>query len=69
VPYDLILMNVKMPEMDGYEATQKIRAMDNNLKNISIVAMTANAMKGDREKCRTAILLDNSLEYDRISGG
>ena len=56
--YDLILMDVQMPEMDGYEATQKIRAMDNNRKDIPIIAMTANAMKGDREKCLEAGMND-----------
>jgi CheY-like chemotaxis protein len=58
VSYDLILMDVMMPEMDGYEATQKIRAMDNNRKDIPIIAMTANAMKGDREKCLKAGMND-----------
>lgn len=48
--YDLIFMDCHMPVMDGYEATQRIREKQ-NLKNIPIVAMTANAMKGDREKC------------------
>lgn len=56
--YDLILMDVQMPEMDGYEATQQIRAMKNSQKNIPIVAMTANAMKGDREKCLSAGMND-----------
>lgn len=54
--YDLILMDCQMPEMDGYEATQAIRAGaagDHNSK-IAIVAMTANAMKGDKEKCLEA---------------
>lgn len=51
-PYDLILMDCQMPIMDGYEATMAIRA-SRTLPNphIPIVAMTANAMEGDREEC------------------
>lgn len=49
--YQLILMDVQMPEMDGFEATQKIREMDAPLRDIPIIAMTARALKGDREKC------------------
>jgi len=50
--YDLVLMDVQMPVMDGITATQKVRSGDAGEKNrsIPIVAMTANAMKGDREK-------------------
>jgi signal transduction histidine kinase len=50
--YDLILMDVMMPEMDGFDSTRAIRN-DTNGKNRStpIIALTANAMKGDREKC------------------
>ncbi|MCX7018760.1 MAG: response regulator [Candidatus Sumerlaeota bacterium] len=52
VPYDLILMDVQMPEMDGFEATAAIRQKEKEKGgHIPIVAMTAHAMKGDREKC------------------
>ena len=50
--YDLILMDVQMPEMDGYEATQKIRALDvPEAKTVKIIAMTANVFRDDIEKC------------------
>lgn len=49
--YDLILMDVMMPVMDGLEATKNIRKSNLNHKQPAIVAMTANALKGDREKC------------------
>lgn len=50
--YDLVLMDCQMPEMDGYEATALIRVGDvDKVKTIPIVAMTANAIKGDRERC------------------
>lgn len=54
--YDLVLMDCQMPVMDGYEATKAIRNSSSKVMNnkIFIIAMTANAMKGDREKCINA---------------
>jgi signal transduction histidine kinase/DNA-binding response OmpR family regulator len=56
--YDLILMDVQMPEMDGYETTHRIRKSRGDYNRISIIAMTANAMKGDDEKCFNAGMND-----------
>ncbi len=51
--FDCVFMDVQMPEMDGFEATRLIRA-DGRWNNLPIVAMTAHAMRGDRERCIAA---------------
>ena len=60
IPYDLVLMDVHMPEMDGLEATRRIRDAKSTVRNhlIPVVAMTASAMKGDREMCLDAGMND-----------
>ncbi|MDR1291972.1 MAG: response regulator [Clostridiales Family XIII bacterium] len=68
--YDIIFMDVQMPEMDGYEATRRIRGLDvPNAKSIPIVAMTANVFKEDIEKCRAVGMnehLGKPLDMDGV---
>jgi PAS domain S-box-containing protein len=50
-PYDLVLMDCQMPELDGYEAAKQIRNLGTQAANVPIVALTANALSDDRERC------------------
>ncbi len=55
-PYDLVFMDCQMPVMDGFEATRKIRSSESKVKShtLPVIAMTANTMQGDRDKCIAA---------------
>jgi CheY-like chemotaxis protein/HPt (histidine-containing phosphotransfer) domain-containing protein len=56
--YDLLFMDVQMPEMDGFESTKRIRQLSGSDEVPTIIAMTANALEGDQQKCLTAGMND-----------
>ena len=65
-PYDLVLMDVQMPEMDGLEATRRIVERWADGERPWIVAMTAEAMQGDRERCLAAGMNDDVTKPIRV---
>jgi len=79
VQYDVILMDCQMPAMDGFEATRQIRQRSFGSKTVPIIAMTANAMQGDRESClavgmndfvsKPVRLEDLATALDRVASG
>lgn len=73
--FDIILMDIQMPEMDGYEATTRIRSLPDIKRNVSIIAMTAHAISGEAEKCISLGMddyiskpFDENNLYNKITG-
>ena len=65
-PYDIVFLDVQMPEMDGYETARKLRLRYQDEDRPRIIAMTGNAMSGDREKCLAAGMDDYIAKPVRI---
>jgi two-component system sensor histidine kinase/response regulator len=67
--FDLVLMDIQMPVMDGYTATQRIRELQSDLPRVPVIALTANAMKGQLEECLAAGmdgLLTKPIDTERL---
>jgi signal transduction histidine kinase/CheY-like chemotaxis protein len=71
LPYDFIIMDIRMPVMNGIEATRRIRSMSSPISQRPILALTANAMAGDREECMAAGMTDyiaKPIDFELLFG-